>query len=282
MRPVIASMIVLLLADSVRSDATSVDFLGINAVATGLNGFGTVIGQIEFARPGKPGFDAPQYVHDQVNPTQVYASTNTDFANSPFVMHDIDRDPDHALSVAGVMIGSGGALRGVAPMASLHAGAINSHTDESFAFVGNRIARLLEMRAINVSVGRNLGEFETADGNSYVSRFVDWSARVHDVLWVIGGDSEGRNVHTPQDNFNGITVADSQPLNGGIAGAYRQVSPNNILTFDAVGNRTTIDLMAPDTNLLLPVQNNMDTVDSGTSFAAPHVTGCRRFARPIR
>ncbi len=84
MRILIASFLMVLLTNPTRADLTSVGADGANALVTGLNGLGTVIGMVDFARPGKPGFDDAQYVHNQVIPTQVYASFQESMSNPRF------------------------------------------------------------------------------------------------------------------------------------------------------------------------------------------------------
>jgi len=129
------------------SDSDTVDILGINARTTTLDGTGVTIGMVELNRPGKPGKDSAAFVHDQVNPTQVYAGIAIDTANSSYVT-DSEGGP-HATAVAGVMIATTGddpgdeLLEGVAPGAMLHAGATTDLIDDTaFGIAANRIARI--------------------------------------------------------------------------------------------------------------------------------------------
>jgi hypothetical protein len=77
-----------------------VGFLGIDAYFPLLDGSGILVGMVEPGRPGRPTIDSDQYTHEQVIPTQVFAGTSPDSANSQFVMGDIGQ---HALHVAGVI-----------------------------------------------------------------------------------------------------------------------------------------------------------------------------------
>jgi hypothetical protein len=294
MRLFIAPILPLALLTTSWASELSVGPNGINSAVLGLTGAGVPIGQVETGRPGMPmrlgmPFDDPMWVHNQVQPTEVYAGTVVDTANSGFVTWTEetpveDRHGLHATEVAGVLIATAtptASVQGVAPGASLYAGAIaganNPDADVRYAITANRIAGLpANVRAINVSTGRPLQNLlQKTDGNQFPTQFTDWSAQssVHDVLYIFGG-AESVLVDVPQDNFNGITVAASQRLNAGSTGPFRQASPINTLDFDAEpGVRTTIDLIAPGVNLLLTDQGTMTGIADGTSFAAPHVTG---------
>jgi hypothetical protein len=141
MRCIIAILIVLpMFASSLRASLSSIGELGIRSQGLGLDGGGILIGYVELGRPGKPDKDDPIYVHEQTVPTQVYAGTMVDSANSIFVQGDNGR---HATAVAGVMIARPvplGSVVGVAPAANLHAGAHTATDDASIALATNRIA----------------------------------------------------------------------------------------------------------------------------------------------
>jgi hypothetical protein len=264
MRYVATFVLFILICDSSFADLTTKGPDGINAQVTGLDGLGTVIGMVERGRPGKPGKDNDDYYHSQVNPTQVYAGTGIDGANSAFVMGE---DGEHAVSVAGIMIGTG-SLNGIAPAASLHAGARNGNDDVAAAIAMNRIARINEMRAINLSFGRS----GPANGEEHITQFVDWSASAHDVLYVVAGPEDINNAGVPEDNYNGIVVGASQRLNGGVGGSYLQVWPDNVI-LDLGGTRSAIDILAPGLDISVPLPDDgVDPLAFGTSYAAPHVT----------
>jgi hypothetical protein len=53
---------------------------------------------------------------------------------------------------------------------------------------------------------------------------------------------------------------------------FREVHPNNVFN-DAVGDRTLIDLVAPGTDIEVSSIGDQSSEVTGTSFAAPHVTG---------
>jgi hypothetical protein len=102
---------------------------------------------------------------------------------------------------------------------------------------------------------------------------MDWIASEHDVLNVIAGNQNGDLQRVPSDNYNGITVARSELMNG----VYQKVNAGNDNEGDddAEGDRVSVDLMAPgvDVTVADAGASNPTTTATGTSFAAPHVTG---------
>ncbi len=233
-------------------------------------------------------FDDPMWVHNQVQPANVFAGTTDDSSNSAHVIYQTmplepeeDREGLHATQVAGVMIANATtpSLQGVAPAASLYASAINGApvgltTDQRFAMSANRLAtHSADVRVINVSARRPLAdEFQHTDGNQHATQFVDWSTNEHDVLYVLGG-GESVPVDVPQDNFNCITVAASDRLTSG-SGPFQRVADLNLNDFDAEpGVRTTIDIIAPGVDIVMTGQGSSPSIASGTSFASPHVAG---------
>ncbi len=259
-------------------DLTTRGFLGINSAATGLDGTGVVIGMVEQGRPGDPDKDLPANYHSQVNPAEVYNDTSIDGANSQFTQGLIG---DHALEVAGVMIAKllpDPSIVGISPEAQLHAGTYTSQDDVARAVASDRIARVPNIRVINVSVGRTPEGLDAPDATSIWSRFIDWSTEAQNVLYVVAG-GEGLNAGIPEDNFNGISVGGSQRFNQGATGSFRQTWTGNESAFDPAGARVAIDILAPALNSTLanrgefPDFQDTTTIESGTSYAAPHVTG---------
>jgi hypothetical protein len=138
------------------------------------------------------------------------------------------------------------------------------------------------MRAINVSYGRAPQEGEATDGSVHWSEFIDWSTAAHDVLYVVAGAELDVPSGIPEDNFNGISVGASDRTAAAPNGFFRQVWAGTELTFDPEGPRTSIDILAPGVGITLPFPDNGIGLNTGTSFAAPQVTGAvallQRFA----
>lgn len=235
-----------------------------------LTGAGIAIGQVEPNRPGKPGFDDPAFSHPDVKPKGVFAQSSPAAKNA--------YTSDHAEMVAGVMIAGGALFAGVAPGADLYAGAdaaSGPFYDPESALTAQHIALQNggDVRAINISFGNPLMAGVPHDGSALFSRFVDWSARVHDTLYVAAGDQTGAIVpSSPQDAFNSVNVGFTRKDADGV---YRLMDSRNIGTVTADGRRIN-DLVAPGVGLTMPRRGGGAVPPpawDGTSFAAPHVTG---------
>ena len=283
-----------LIYSSSYADLTSIGPNGINAIglttASGqpLTGAGASIGQVEENRPGKRFPEGPDNFansNGSVIPESAFLNNNL-FMTPPANQH-ID---DHAESVAGVMISTHAVARGVAGgadpafVARLYSSAYVGDIDPMVqsAESAQRVATvpLSLMTAINMSFG--IEAFDGIhDGNALITQFVDWSAARHDVLYVIAGNQpheSGLWFVLPSDNFNGITVAASAKDGSGV---FRLVADFNEFgaVVDAAGTRTSTDLLAPGDDVLVTGIGDTTFIASGTSVAAPHVTGTAALLR---
>lgn len=251
-----------------------------------LNGADVQIGQVEGLRAGRRiedgGVDTAPNSAAAVKPLEVYMKTAVATVDgfrmwAGFPPNQID----HGQMVASIMISTDGSAPGVAPNAGLHSAsyAVSSTTQRDAAqtahFISSRNGD--DIPAINMSFGMALDGGETTDGSSHLTRFVDWSAARQDVLYVVAGrELGGGDGPVPSDNYNGITVAASTNL--GIAGnTFAPLWDGNVYTEDAGGeddDRVSVDLLAPGA-LISTVRAGgaIESTRSGTSFAAPHVTG---------
>jgi subtilisin family serine protease len=269
------SILSMLVVSTAWCDITSIGEDGIDSKVTGLDGTGIQIGQVEQGRAGKPGYD----VHFAANtiPTGVYVRGASGMASPNFGVNALD---PHATQVAGVMIGKDTpelAAEGVAPNAELHSMDMNASDVVEVALALNRLALLNSgaLKAINMSFTAELQPFiEEPDGNSHLPQYVDWSSRRHDILYVASwGNADSAEFRTPQDNFNGMTVAASESPPGAPDFQYRKFSIINSTLGDASGDRTSIDLLAPGFDIRVLGYGGDDTFENGSSLAAPHVTG---------
>jgi subtilisin family serine protease len=189
----------------------------------------------------------------------------------------LDEVSDHAERVAGIMIANGANNdKGVAPGASLHASSVDSdtinpgyqHTLLAMQHVATQNSG--DVRAINLSYGKAAPAGAALDGNSLLTLGLDWSARVHDTLYVVAGNQQGSGGPIPSDEYNGLTVAFTKK----VGGVFRQVDDVNDFSLDAAGDRRSIDLVAPGRDIITTQVGGGYNVhpDPGTSFAAPHVT----------
>jgi len=119
---------------------------------------------------------------------------------------------DPAQNVAGLMISSDKALRGVAPAARLYSAAVGSLK------TGGQPEECVSAQHVALQNGRDVRALTSASGKPrarpatkhfrwqrLAKQCIDWSARVHNVLYVIAGN-QGRH-SIPTDNFNGVNVA---------------------------------------------------------------------------
>ena len=264
---------------------------GINSVnltladgTTLLDGSGIGIGQVENSRPARMGTDTPVDLNSSVNPTAVFRQDGVPTA-ADLTVGSGTISAGHAMRVAGVLISNDPTAQGFAPAASLYStahatggGSLGTLDDLTMIAI-QHIATQANVRAVNHSYFKVYGT-EQPDGNDLLSAGLDWSAAKHNVLHV----TSNNNFNSPQDsfspkaNFNGMVVASSSRL--GSSGKYRWYNSLN-LNVPLTGGRTAIDLIAPGidvqstlpNNMLTPATPNMDDIDDGASFAAPHVTG---------
>lgn len=257
-----------------------IDALRLHAPPYNLIGRKIAIGQVEIGRPGQFGIDKAVAQHRTVPLTRVF------FRDSPARMNaNVD---GHAQNVASIMISAAKGLQGVAPGARLYSSAAGTpkrygQPEEclSAQYVAEQNGG--DVRAINFSFGESLRQDPrsnpTLDGNALLTQCIDWSARVHNVLYVIAGNQGKGGISIPTDNFNGINVAFTTRLDGifrkldfanlgdssGSGSAIEGIESN-------VGKRRAIGLVAPGNDVSLVTLNGGLTISSGTSFAAPHVT----------
>lgn len=240
------------------------------------------IGQVEIGKPGKFGLDKAALKQQGLN-----------LAGSFYRNQPADSDAyidNHAVMVASIMIGNSKKLPGVAPQAKLYSSAVGSLKDggqpeECLAAQHIALQNGGDVRAINFSFGESLErdarENPQLDGNALLTQCIDWSARFHDVLYVIAGNQGNGGIPIPTDNYNGLNTAYSYQREG----IFKKVDFANLSALPIgigrslirqeinVGSRRSINLLAPGNNIkVYDVEGKIEQV-SGTSFAAPHITG---------
>ncbi len=279
---VISSLIspVLALNDSIAEK-------GINAIRLhqkpyNLLGRKIGIGQVEVGRPVKLGKDKAANTLRAISPKAVFYRDRPPVADK-----NVD---DHASMVAEVMIAKNKYLRGVAPQAKLYASAVGSLSEGGQAtecLASQHIAQQNsgDIRAINFSFGESLERDERdnarLDGKALLTSCIDWSAKEHDVLYVVAGNQGKGGIPIPTDNFNGITTAYTTKRKG----IFNKVDFANLSDLPVgigrsfikkeinYGIRRAISLLAPGGQISVYNQKGEIEKVSGTSFAAPHITG---------
>lgn len=265
----------------------SVGDRGINATTLhgqpyNLIGRKIALGQVEIGRPAKFGFDKKAAWNPPLKLAGIFYRDRPAKVNSHL--------DSHAAQVATVMISQDKRLPGVAPGAKLYSAAVGSlrgggQTEECLAAQHIAQQNSGDVRAINFSFGESLSqdprENPKLDGNALLTQCVDWSARVHDVLYVVAGNQGEGGIPIPTDNYNGITTAYTAQREG----AFLKVDFANLSGFPAgigrtlieqeinQGERRAVSLIAPGHQIAVYGLEGEITQVSGTSFAAPHITG---------
>lgn len=271
--PVLASL------ESIGTDG--IDALRLQAAPYNLDGSKIAIGQVEIGRPSFFGLDKAAGTNPAVRLVGVFFRDSLAAAN--------DYVDGHAGNVASVMVSRDKELRGVAPGAMLYSSAAGfeergGQAEECLASQTIAQQNGGELRAINFSFGEPLQNDPrpdaSLDGNALLTQCIDWSANVHNVLYVIAGNQGNGGIPIPTDNFNGVNIANSRQVNG----LFRKVDFSNLgsepsivigrppATESNVGPRRSISLAAPGTNIEMLNPDGSVTQATGTSFAAPHVT----------
>lgn len=257
-----------------NSNADVLDARGIEAIFS-LNGFGVGLAMAETGRPGLTGFDLPMFTHPLLTPAGIFTEDNIALPNGG--------PNSHSQGVAGVVISRDPNVRGVSPFASFYASEwLTGDTDladeesvaissQHLALIGNRNGfRIFGVRAINHSYG--VGPVGNPTGARLSTMFADWSARRFDALHVTAGDelgfAIGRNDllagwndisvgFTRRDDMGFFTIVDEANYNG---------------RWPANG-RVLVDIVAPGSDIRMLDIGGGQQVSSGSSFAAPLVTG---------
>jgi hypothetical protein len=247
-----------------------------------LTGKKIAIGQVEIGRPGQFGLDKaagrrPPFTLAGIFFRDSLAKSNVSVDN-------------HAAMVAAVMISQDKQGRGVAPGARLYSAAVGSikkggQPEECLTAQYVAAQNSQDVRAINFSFGESLQrdtrENASLDGNALLTRCIDWLARVNRTLYVIAGNQGNGGIPIPTDQYNGITTAYSTRREGTFTkvdfanlsalpvGIGRRLIQREINT----GSRRAISLVAPGSKILVRDLKGKLVEVSGTSFAAPHITG---------
>jgi len=259
-----------------------IDALRLHGEPYFITGDKIAIGQVEIGRPSQFGLDKVATADLPVKVGRVFW---------------LDQQPNpnqyvdgHAANVASVMVSQDKELTGVAPNAVLYAAAIgpirgrSGQPEECFASQQVALSNGGDVRSINFSFGESLSRDPRPnallDGNALLTQCIDWSERVHDVLYVIAGNQGSGGIPIPTDNFNGINVAYSRRVDD----RFVKVDFANLSSEPTFrprqspvpetneGDRRSINLVAPGSQIEVINPDGNSRVVSGTSFAAPHVT----------
>ncbi|NET00353.1 MAG: S8 family serine peptidase [Sphaerospermopsis sp. SIO1G1] len=262
-------------------DKNGINVLKLHQPPYNLTGRKIAIGQVEIGRPGMFGLDKAVSKNRAISPVAVFSGTTPATSNSGV-------DP-HAYNVAAVMISKDKAWPGIAPEARLYSSALGStknmgQPEECLAAQHIALQNGGDVRAINFSFGEPLNRDPrpkaVLDGKALLTLCIDWSSRVHNVIYAIAGNQGKGGIPIPTDNFNAINVAFSSPR----AGIFDKVHVSNLAgNNQGVGNRLagkeynlggrrSVGIVAPGTNIPVLNPDGKLNKSTGSSFAAPHLT----------
>ena len=274
------SVPVLALTSSVGSGG--IDALRLHKPPYNLFGRKIALGQVEIGRPGQFGVDKSVSKNRSISLAGVFQRNQPALSNK-----GVDA---HAYNVAGVMVSNDKGFRGVAPEARLYSSAVGStkgmgQPEECLSAQHIALQNGNDVRAINFSFGEPLSRDPrpnpVLDGKALLTLCVDWSSRVHNVLYAIAGNQGKGGIPIPTDNFNGMNIAFSS-RRGEI---FRKLDVSNLVAINQsmtarlsgkelnLGPRRTISIVAPGNRIELLNPDGRSKKVTGTSFAAPHVTG---------
>ena len=248
-----------------------------------LTGRKIAIGQVEIGRPALFGLDKVATRNRALHIGGLFYQGSAAVADQ-----GVD---DHAARVASIMVSQSKAAPGVAPDAVLYSAGVGAEDGSGQAqecVASQTIASQNggDVRAINFSFGESLTRDPrpgaTLDGNALLTQCVDWSARVHNVLYSISGNQGRGGYPIPTDSYNGMTIANSMPFHGSFSKVdYFSLGsdPAVVIGRDPAsernaGVRRSVTLVAPGRRVatLAPDGTRVPPDLGGTSFAAPHVT----------
>lgn len=262
---------------------TGIDAYRLHETPYNLTGRKIAIGQVEVGRPAGQGLDKAANSNPAVRVRRLFVRNNSAQPN--------DLVDTHAARVASIMISRDKRQKGVAPDATLYSSAIGNDPNggqpqECTAAQTVASQNGGDVRAINFSFGESLQRDPrpkpVLDGNALLTQCVDWSSRVHNMLYVISGNQGRGGFPIPTDTFNGMTIANSMALDD----IFNKVDffslgsePTMVIGRDPadernVGPRRSVTLMAPGRAIstFKPDGSVAPPDTGGTSFAAPHVT----------
>ncbi len=263
-------------------NSSGIDALKLHKFPYNLTGRKIAIGQVEIGRPGMFGWDKAVSKNRLISLAGVFRRNQPAKSNS-----GVD---NHAYNVAGIMVSRHKAFPGVAPNAKLYSSAVGSSktsAQDRECLSAQHIALQNggDVRAINFSFGEPLNRDPRPDplldGNALLTKCIDWSTRVHNVVYAIAGNQGKGGISIPTDNYNGVNVAFSSLREG----MFQKLDVSNLAMISEgfgrrlvgkefnLGGRNGIGLVAPGNNIPVIKANGRRGKVTGTSFATPQVTG---------
>ncbi|MBD3885111.1 S8 family serine peptidase [Phormidium tenue FACHB-886] len=262
---------------------TGIDAERLHSAPYSLTGRKIAIGQVEIGRPAFFGLDKAAVNNRSLRIGRLFYQGATATPDS-----GVD---EHANRVASIMVSQDKSVPGVAPNAVLYSAGVGIEEESGQAqecLSSQTIAEQNggDVRAINFSFGESLSRDPRPDakldGNALLTQCVDWSARVHNVVYAISGNQGRGGFPIPTDTYNGMTIANSMPFRGSfskvdyfsLGSEPAVVIGRDPATERNVGTRRSVMLIAPGRRVATLATDGRPVPPDlgGTSFAAPHVT----------
>ncbi|WLT38227.1 S8 family serine peptidase [Synechocystis sp. B12] len=195
--------------------------------------------------------------------------------------------------VAQAMVSRDKRYPGVAPEARLYStamGPLSENLQPQQCLAGQFVSRQdgSNVRAVNLSYGESLErdsrENPQLDGNALLTLCLDWLTQQQNLLFVVAGNQGTGGIAIPTDNYNGITVAYTVQ-SADRQGRYDRIAFTNLSRQPEgmgkrivereinQGGRQGVSLVAPGSDFYLYDMKGRVEWVSGSSFAAPLVTG---------
>jgi len=179
-------------------------------------------------------------------------------APADFPAGTFTKDSEHATLVSDIIAGKNGAHVGVAPDASLYVGNADSLTG-----IKSAVDWLERGGDANGAYDVSIFNHSWQGGDADAAQFMDWMTIERDTLHVIAAGNSSGPLDGVATAFNGLTV-------GALDGAFEA---RGLFSDFEPGATPKPDLVAPGTDIANGPAGPGQIEDTGTSFAAPQVTG---------
>jgi subtilisin family serine protease len=188
---------------------------------------------------------------------------------NPDVMGPDAHHGTHVSGIIGAVRGNAGGMHGIAPAVKIMMVRAVPDGDERDKDIANAIRYAVENGAqvINMSFGKGFSPHKAV-----VDAAVKY-ADAHNVLMIHASGNDGANMDSVQSFPNPRYLDGGRPRNWLEVGASSWKGGNDLAAEFSNYGQTQVDLFAPGVDILSSVPGDKYERDSGTSMAAPVVTG---------
>jgi subtilisin family serine protease len=188
---------------------------------------------------------------------------------NPDVMGPNAQHGTHVSGIIGAVRGNAGGMHGIAPAVKIMMVRAVPDGDERDKDIANAIRYAVDNGAqvINMSFGKGF-----SPQKAVVDAAVKY-ADAHDVLMIHAAGNDGANMDTVESFPNPRYLDGGRPRNWLEVGASSWKGGSGLAAEFSNYGQTQVDLFAPGVDILSSVPGDKYERDSGTSMAAPVVTG---------